>query len=110
MFNFADMFKNLSGLQGQVEEIRKRVARIHVTGDAGAGMVRVEANGEGVILNIHIDPDLMTPEGKGMVEELVISATNDALQKAKEAAAHEMKHVMGGLNIPGLDKLFGGGS
>lgn len=108
MLNFAELFKNFSGMQSQIEEVKKRLSRLRVTGEAGAGMVRVTANGEGDVTGINIEKDLLTPEGLDMVEELIISATNDAIKKAREAAAHEMKSALGSMNLPGLDKLFGG--
>lgn len=106
-FNFAEILKNIGGIKEQVEAIRERVSKMHITGEAGGGMVVVTVTGEGVMTNIHIDRELLGPDGKEMVEELVISAVNDAMKKAKEAMAYELKKSAG-LNIPGIDKLFGG--
>lgn len=117
-FNFSDLFKNLGGdfgknlgglqtMKEQMEQAKERLAKMNITGEAGAGMVRVTVNGEGQVQNVHIDPALLTPNDKAMVEELIISATNDASKRAREAVAHEMKSAVGGLPIPGLEKLFG---
>ncbi len=94
-------------MKEQMEAIRQRVARLQVTGEAGAGMVKVTMGGEGQVTDIKIDPELLAKDQKDMLEELLISAANDAMRKTKEAVAHELKSVTGGLNIPGLDKLFG---
>ncbi|MBI3396067.1 MAG: YbaB/EbfC family nucleoid-associated protein [Spirochaetia bacterium] len=105
--DFSELFKNIGGMKEQVEMMRQRVARLQVTGEAGAGMVKVTQSGEGHVTDIKIDPELLAKDQKDMLEELLISATNDAMKKTKEAVAHELKSVAGGLNIPGLEKLFG---
>lgn len=105
---FSEMLKNLGGMKEHMEQMKAKISRLNVEGEAGAGMVKVKASGEGDITDVKIDPQLLSSGEKDMLEELVISATNDALKKAREAAAREMKSLAGGLNIPGLDKLFGG--
>jgi DNA-binding YbaB/EbfC family protein len=105
--NFAEMLKNIGGIKEQVEAIRERVSRMHITGEAGGGMVKVTVTGEGVVTDIHIEKELLGSDGKEMIEELVISAVNDAMKKAKEAMAYELKKATG-MNSPGIDKLFGG--
>ena len=114
-FNFSDLLKNLGGdfgknlgnMKEQVEQVRDRLNKMNITGEAGAGMVRVTVNGEGQVQNVNTDQALLNPNDKAMVEELIISAVNDATKRAREAVAHEMKSVAGGLPIPGLEKLFG---
>lgn len=103
-FNFSELFKNLGGMKTQMEQIKQRVATIQVTGEAGAGFVRITMNGEGQVNNIKIDPTMLSPDSQDMLEELLISAFNDAQKKAREAMAHEMKGITGG--IPGLEKFF----
>lgn len=106
--DFNELFKNFGGLKEQMDQIRARVARLTVTGEAGAGMVKVVCNGEGEVVDVKIDRNLVGPDENEMLEELLISAVNDALKKTREAVAHEMKGMAGGLNIPGLDKILGG--
>ena len=105
--DFTQMFKNFSGLKSKMDEVRQRVATMEIDGEAGAGMVRVTVSGEGELKNIKIDPDLLSADNSEMLEELIISATNEAVKKARETLAYEMKSITGGLNIPGLDKIFG---
>ena len=66
-------------------------------------MVRVEATGDMKIIGVTIEQTLLEAQDREMIEELVSSATNQALQKAKEAAAGMMSEVAGGMNIPGLE-------
>ncbi len=105
--NFGDMFKNLAGIKGQMETLKNRMAGMKITGEAGAGMVSVVVSGEGVLTDVKIDPSLLDAKNREMVEELIISATNEALRKAKEAMAHEIRSITG-INIPGMENFFGG--
>jgi len=107
MLNFKDMFGGLSGMQGQMETIRKRVAAMQITGEAGAGMVKVTVSGEGKMLKVEIDDTLLKTDSKAMLTELIISASNSAQDKSRDAMQHEMKSLLGGMPIPGLDKILG---
>jgi hypothetical protein len=106
--NFFDMLKNLGALKSQMEAIQQRIKKITITGEAGAGMVRITMNGEGMATNISIEKSLLSPENGEMLEELIISAINDGLVKSREAAAHEMKSAVGVNLPPGFEKMFGG--
>ena len=106
-FNFTDILKNLGGLKGQMEQLRERLSKMSVTGEAGAGMVTATVNGEGRLKDIKIDPALLKAEEKDMLEELIISAVNEASKKAKEAVSHEMRSIAGGLPMAGMEKIFG---
>ncbi len=103
----SDLFKNFGDLKGKMEEARRRMARLQVTGESGAGMVRVTVNGEGHVTDIKIDRAAIGPSDNELLEELILSAVNDGLKKAREAVAHEMRSMTGGLSIPGIEKLFG---
>jgi nucleoid-associated protein EbfC len=107
MFNLKDVFSNFAGMQSQMETLRKRVAALHITGEAGAGLVKVTVNGEGTMLKVDIDNSLLKEDSKSMLIELIISASNTAQEKSRDAMQHEMKSIMGGIPIPGLDKLLG---
>ena len=89
-------------IQGKMAEAKEKIAEMRVEGIAGGEMVRVEASGDMRITNISIEQTLVDTQDKEMLEELVAAATNQALQKAKEAAASAMSDIAGGMNIPGL--------
>jgi len=105
--DFMEMFKNLGGLKSQMEAIQNRMKQLSISGESGAGMVKVVFNGEGNATNITVDETLLSKENREMLEELLLSAINDGIKKTREAVAHEMKSATG-LNLPGIDKLFGG--
>lgn len=102
--DFTEIFKNIGGIKSQVEALKQKMARIRVTGEAGAGLVKVTMNGESNVIDVKIDPTILSADSKDICEELLMAATNDALKKTREAMAYEMKSMTG---IPGLDKLFG---
>ncbi|WP_198422201.1 YbaB/EbfC family nucleoid-associated protein [Gimesia chilikensis] len=104
--NLAGMMKQFSEMQGRMQEMQDKLAKLKFEGAAGGGMVTVEANGQQKILGVTIDPTLMESGDKEMLEDLVTAATNTALDKAREGAAEEMAQITGGLNIPGLDEAL----
>jgi nucleoid-associated protein EbfC len=101
--NIASMLKQASEMQGRLAEAKEKVAGIRVQGISGGEMVTVEATGEMKILSVSIEPSLMETGDREMIEELVTAATNQALQKGKEAAAAAMSEVTSDMNIPGLN-------
>ncbi|MEZ6062913.1 MAG: YbaB/EbfC family nucleoid-associated protein [Planctomycetaceae bacterium] len=100
--NLASIMKNAQEMQSRMKEAREKIGELRVEGIAGGGMVRVQASGEMTILNVQIDSSLLETQDGEMIEELVVAATNQALQKAKDAAAQAMTDVAGGMDIPGL--------
>lgn len=104
--NFSEMFKNLGSMKARAEELQQKMARLQITGEAGAGMVKVTVSGDGNVKNVKIEPSLLSPNDRDMLEELLIAAINEAQNKARDAMAHEMKSLAG--SIPGLEKMFGG--
>ena len=69
---------------------------------AGGGMVTVVARGDNRIVSIRIDPEVVDPSDVTMLEDLVVSAVNEALRKVQDTVAAEMNKLTGGLNIPGM--------
>ncbi|MEQ9408577.1 MAG: YbaB/EbfC family nucleoid-associated protein [Fuerstiella sp.] len=100
--NLGNMMAQAKQLQGRMAEAKEKVSTLRVEGIAGGEMVRVEATGDMKIVSVRIDPALMETQDREMMEELIAAATNQALQKAQEAAAEMMSEIAGGLNIPGL--------
>ena len=68
----------------------------------GGGMVKVVANGKQEIVSIKIEPEVIDPHDLDMLQDLVLSAVNEALKKAQEMVSEEMGKCTGGFNIPGL--------
>lgn len=104
---FASLMKQAQGLQGKIAESKERLASLKCDGEAGGGMVVVTVGGTMKVLACKIDPALIQSADKEMLEDLVVAATNQALEKLLELQTQEMSSVTGGLNIPGLSETLG---
>ena len=116
-----DNLKNLSSLLGQAKDLKEKFEQLQtdlerktVEADSGAGAVRVVANGKFEIVSVRLDRPLLgslvgnaTDLDQQVIEDLIASAVNAALAKAKEMVREEATRLTGGINIPGLDKLIG---
>ena len=107
------MAKGLGGLMKQIQEMQSRMTQaqaeletVRVTGTAGGGMVQAVMNGKQELLEIKIDKQVIDPNDKEMLEELVLAAVSQAREKASEAQQVKMSEVTGGLPIPGMGGGF----
>ena len=98
-----DMFKILQEaqqMQGRLQQMQDKLARLSVQGSAGGGMVTVETDGKGQVKRVKIDPSIVKAEDTEMLEDLEAVAVADAQKKASELAQAEMGKLTGGLNLP----------
>ena len=86
--------------QEDLQRAQDELAKIEVEGAAGGGLVKIRATAKGQINGVEIDDSLMTPDDKGMLEDLIAAAINDARMKADQAAAEEMKKATAGMPLP----------
>ena len=99
----ADLMKILQQaqeMQGRVQKIQDELQRITVTGSAGGGMVTVEANGQGTVQRVKIDPSVVNPADVEMLEDLVLVAVTEAQKKAQAQAQQELGKLTGGMPLP----------
>jgi DNA-binding YbaB/EbfC family protein len=103
--NMMDLFGKLREVQAKMKEAQENLGNIYVTGESGAGMVTAKVNGLKQVVDITIDDDLLKPEDKDMLKDLIIAAINKAMAEAEVLAKEEIRKSTGGLlpNIPGLD-------
>jgi len=102
MKGMGNMMKQAQKLQAKMMKMQEEAALETVEASAGGGMVRVEANGKQQVLSITIEKEVVDPEDTEMLQDLVLAAVNDALNKSQERMAEKMSKVTGGMNIPGL--------
>ncbi|MDA0747213.1 MAG: YbaB/EbfC family nucleoid-associated protein [bacterium] len=97
------MMKQAQKLQAQMAKVQEELAQKQVEGTASGGMVVVTANGQQEIVGIKINPEVVDPEDVEMLEDLVLTAIQQARQKAQELSEKEMgKLLPPGMNFPGL--------
>ena len=87
-------------MQGRLQQIQDDLATRTVTGTAGGGMVRVEADGKGNVREVKIDPSVVDPNDVAMLEDLVTVALRDVQEKARALEEAEMGKAAGGMNLP----------
>ena len=90
----------LKELKEQAERMQQRLDQIVVEGDAGAGMVKVRMNGRSVVLGCTLSPEALALNDREMLEDLITAATNQALDKARQALDEERKKFMSGMGLP----------
>jgi nucleoid-associated protein EbfC len=93
--NIQDMMKKAQQMQ---EQLQKQMSELRVEGNAGGGMVTVVINGAKQIQSLKIDPEVVSKEDVGMLQDLIVAALNDAHRKADD----EMTKNVGGILPPGL--------
>ena len=87
-------------MQAQMQAAQEALAQQTVTGTAGGGVVRVEADGQGMVRKVTIDPKVVDPSDVAMLEDLVAVAVADAQRRAAELQQSAMGEVTGGLQLP----------
>lgn len=96
------MMRQLQDMQKKMVKAQEDLANETVTATAGGGAVTVEMNGHHLVTAVTIDPDAIDPEDVETLQDMVLTAFNQALDKAQELAQKRMGAVTGGLNIPGM--------
>jgi nucleoid-associated protein EbfC len=98
--NIQEMMKQAQQMQ---ERLQKQMAEMRVDATAGGGMVVVTVNGNKQLLSIRLDPEVVSKDDVGMLQDLIVAAMNDAQRKVDEALASQMQALTGGLRLPGLN-------
>ncbi|GIP36706.1 YbaB/EbfC family nucleoid-associated protein [Paenibacillus sp. J2TS4] len=102
MNNMNQMMKQVKKMQEQMLKAQEELANKTVEGTAGGGVVTVTVTGQKKITNIVIKPEAVDPDDVEMLQDLVLTAVNDALNQAEELANKDMGKFTSGMKIPGL--------
>ena len=97
-----NMLRQAQQLQQRLARVQEELEQETVEVTAGGGAVTVVVNGKQKLQSVKIDPAAVDPQDVGMLEDLVLAAVNEAMDKAQELAAQRMSAVTGGMKIPGL--------
>jgi hypothetical protein len=102
MSSIGKLMKQAQRIQKQMEDVQSNLAAKTVEATSGGGAVKVVAKCDGTVASIKIDPAALNPNDAQILEEMLISAVNNAMGQAKEISNQEMGRVTQGLSIPGL--------
>jgi hypothetical protein len=105
MAGFGDMMKQAREMQERLKEVQAAVAAMEVTGESGAGLVRVTMTGRHDVRAVEIDASLLS-EDKSVLEDLVAAAVNDANRRVEREQQEKMSELAEGLPLPPGLKLF----
>ena len=102
------LLKSAKQMQENMARLQQELASRRFEAHAGAGLVRATVDGRGTLIDVNIEPK--AAEDIELLEDLVKAAVGSAVTKSQEAMRQEMSAMTGGLNIPGLSDMFGGGA
>ncbi|MEA2740864.1 MAG: nucleoid-associated protein EbfC [Acetobacteraceae bacterium] len=105
MKNLAGLMKQAQQMQSKMQEMQSTLEAMEITGESGAGLVKVTLNGKSDVRKIKIDPKIIDPAEAEMLEDLILAAHRDAKAKIDAASAEEMQKVTGGMQLPPGMKL-----
>ena len=100
------MMRQIQQMQEEMARVQEEVSNTAFSASVGGGAVTAECNGKHELLSIKISPEVIDPEDAELLEDLVLAAVNEALNKAGEAMEQGMAQAQGGLNIPGMPGLM----
>ena len=99
------LMKQAQEMQQKIGELQERLADSEVVGQSGAGLVKVTLNGKNEMRRVEIDPSLLAADEKGVLEDLIVAAANDARTKVETLVQDQMRGLTGGLPLPPGFKL-----
>mgnify|MGYP002714439446 FL=1 len=99
-----NMLKQAQAMQEKMQKMQAEIANMEVTGEAGAGLVKVTMTGNHNVRRVSIDDSLMSDD-KDMLEDLIAAALNDAVRRVEENNKEQMAKITGGLQLPPGMKL-----
>lgn len=102
MKGMGKMMKQAQQLQTKMMKMQDELAGRTVEATAGGGMIKVVANGKQQVVSIAIEQEVVDPDDVEMLQDLILAAVNDALNRSQEMVSGEMSKLTGGMNIPGM--------
>lgn len=100
MKGFGNVLKQAQEMQAKIMQVQKEMEKKEVEASAGGEMVTVKVNGDQKIIDIKIQKEIIESQDIEMLQDILISATNEALSKSKQMVQDEMSKITGGLNLP----------
>ncbi|HEX7674654.1 MAG TPA: YbaB/EbfC family nucleoid-associated protein [Bdellovibrio sp.] len=98
----AQLMKQANQMQMRMKKAQEELATKEYEATSGGGAVKVKVNGDHLMLSLTIDPEVLKAGDVEMLQDMILSATNEAVKTARDTSAKEMEKITGGMNIPGL--------
>jgi nucleoid-associated protein EbfC len=102
MSSIGKLMKQAARMQQQIEQTQSQMAERTVEATSGGGAVKVVAKCTGLLKSIQVDPQALNPSDAQLLEEMLLTACNQALEQAKKISDEEMRRVTAGFNMPGM--------
>src|ERR687894_922530 len=106
MKDLMGIMKQAQAMQQKLQDAQAELETLEVEGASGGGVVTVRVSGKGALKSIQIDPSLLVPDEKEILEDLIVAAMNDARVKAERTMQERMAEITKGLPLPPGMKLF----
>ncbi|CED95037.1 MULTISPECIES: YbaB/EbfC family nucleoid-associated protein [Romboutsia] len=100
--NMNNLLKQAQKMQENMQKMQAELEAKEIESSVGGGAVTVKVNGKKELIDINIKPEVVDPDDIEMLQDLVLSAVNEALRSVDEMQSSQMSKVTGGMNIPGL--------
>lgn len=98
----AGLMKQANQMQMKMKKLQEELATREFSGTSGGGAVTAKVNGDNKVLALTINPEVLTTSDAEMLQDMVVSAINDALKTAKDTSSQEMSKITGGMSLPGF--------
>lgn len=97
--NMNELMKQAQAMQEKMQKMQEDVAKLEVTGESGAGLVKIVMNGRHDVRSVTLDNSLLN-EDKEILEDLIAAAINDAVRKVESNSQEQMQKLTGGMQMP----------
>ncbi len=97
-----DLIRQAQQMQARLAKIQEELESETVEASAGGGAIKVVVTGHQKVLSVVISPDVVDPEDVEMLQDLVMAAVNEGMDKAKELASNRLSTITGGMKLPGM--------
>lgn len=98
----AQLMKQANQMQLKMKKTQEELAKKEYEATSGGGAVKAKVNGDHMITALSIDPEVLKAGDVEMLQDMILSAVNEAVKTARDTSAKEMEKITGGLNIPGM--------
>ncbi|MFS4459112.1 YbaB/EbfC family nucleoid-associated protein [Bdellovibrio sp. HCB2-146] len=98
----AQLMKQANQMQMKMKKAQEELAKAEYEATSGGGAVKVKVNGDHMMTALTIDPEVLKAGDVEMLQDMILSATNEAVKTARDTSSKEMEKITGGMNIPGM--------